>query len=153
MNGKSRRKNACTFMHTHTPQVTHVCEPLTLIRAVEGLTPCGGPPLHSGDGHSQPVNSPRCKRLLTKSRRMWDSHKRDDGDTLTSNLRHAGTKRQAHTTLSCSCPPPSLQWDSSWPVRLSVTLMRLLSYGQFLHPSRVPPVSLFSVQVNSKSFT
>lgn len=81
----------------------------------------------------------------TKSRRMWDSHKGDDSDILTSNLRHAGTKRQAHTSLSCSCPPPSLQRDSSWPVQLSVTLMRLLLYGQFLRPSRAPPLSLFIV--------
>jgi len=29
--------------------------------------------------------------------RMWDSHKRDDGDTVTSNLRHAGTHKKTDT--------------------------------------------------------
>lgn len=58
---ESRRKNACALMLTHMLQIPHVCEPLTLIRAAEGLTPCGRPPLHSGDGHSQPVNSPAAR--------------------------------------------------------------------------------------------
>lgn len=33
----------------------------------------------------------------TKSRTMWDSHKRDDGDTVPSNLRHAGTHKKTDT--------------------------------------------------------
>lgn len=47
----------------------------------------------------------------TKSRRMWDSHKGDDGDTVTSNLRHAGahkkTDTHTYTSLSSSLLPSS----------------------------------------------
>lgn len=46
---------------------------------------------------------------LTKSHRMWDSQ-RDDGDTVTSNLRHAGMQKDKHTHTNIHpCHPlPSL---------------------------------------------
>lgn len=87
----------------------------------------------------------------TKSRWMWDSHKRDDGDTVTSNLKHAGTHKKdrqtpphTHTNSSLSSTLillPPCRGDSSWPVRLSVTLMNLLSYVQIM--SSYSPESLF----------
>ncbi len=47
----------------------------------------------------------------TKKCRMWDSDKRDDGDTVTSNLRHAGmhkkTDTHTYTSLSSSLLPSS----------------------------------------------
>lgn len=87
----------------------------------------------------------------TKSHRMWDSQ-RDDGDTVTSNLRHAGMQKDKHTHTQIHIlvilSSPCLQWNSSWPVRLSVTLMRLLSYVQILCPpsfASPPKLSLFSL--------
>lgn len=50
----------------------------------------------------------------TKSRTMWDSHKRDDGDTVTSNLRHTGTHKKTDTHAHTHpCPPLSLLRSSS----------------------------------------
>lgn len=52
----------------------------------------------------------------TKSHRMWDSHK---SDTVTSNLRHAGAKRQTHTHTHPCHPPVLLLLCSGAPAGLS----------------------------------
>lgn len=59
---ESKKTHTHTYSLVHTPEAPHVSASLTLIRAAEGLTPRGRPPQHSRDGHSQPVNPPRCKR-------------------------------------------------------------------------------------------
>lgn len=41
----------------------------------------------------------------TKSHRMWDSLKRDDSDTVTSNLKHAGIHKKADGPLQHHRPP------------------------------------------------
>lgn len=70
---------------------------------------------------------------------------RDEGDAVTSNLKHAGMHkkdRQTHTHTPSSRPLSSMQWDSSWPVPLSLTLMSLLCCVQVLSSHLSATVSL-----------
>lgn len=134
------------------PEVCHVCVLLSLIRAAGGLTRRGRPPLHSRDGHSQPVNPPCCMRLWQKAPQMWGSHNELKAtQKLQISTVQACTEGQADLsaqTPTClclppsSCPPVCVQRDRSWPVRLSVTLMSLLSCVQML--SSHLPVTLSS---------
>lgn len=80
----------------HTLEVCHVCALLTLIRAAEGLTLRGRLPLHSRDGHSQPVNPPCCMRPPQKAAecgaltKRWRRH----SDFKSQTCRHAQKDRQ-----------------------------------------------------------
>lgn len=96
------------------PEVCHVCVLLTLIRAAGGLTRCGRPPLHSRDGHSQPVNPTCCMRLWQKAPKCgvltmrWRRHR-----GFKSQLcRHAQKDRQTslhrHPHVFVSRPHPVL---------------------------------------------
>lgn len=134
----------------HMPAAPHVCEPMTLIRAVEGLTPRGRPPLHSRDGHSQPVNPPRCKSHRQRATECGTHKEMTATQWLQIWGMQACKKTNTHTQIHILVifSPPCLQRDSSWPARLSVTLMRLFSYVQILCPpsfTSPPKLSLFSL--------
>lgn len=89
---------------------------------------------------------------LTKSPQMWGSHNEMKAtQRLQISTVQACTEGQADLstqTPTClclppsSCPPVCVQRDRSWPVRLSVTLMSLLSCVQML--SSHLPVTLSS---------
>lgn len=143
----------------HMPESPHVCELLTLIRAVEGLTPRGRPPLHSRDGHSQPVNSPHCKRHRQRAAECG-THTKETKATQWLQIpgMQAHTKRQTHiyTSLSSSLLPSSLPaagQQLACPIVSHTDETAQLCPNSVLPPFRAPINSQFSVWVNSKGFT